>query len=112
MNIGGHIKANGLLTKNKHTRHLPQEGQVGGFPTITLIEEAPWKRIPWWRIPWWRRTPWGGGPPGPQGPAGPVRPIIVQMPQIILDTTALENTSDTVGQSMMQLSRAKDQTNR
>ena len=29
-----------------------------------------------------------------------------------LDTTALENTFDTVGQSMMQLARAQDQTNR
>ena len=38
----------------------------------------------------------GGGPPGPQGPAGPVRPIIVQTPQITLDTTTLENTFDTV----------------
>ena len=34
--------------------------------------------------------PGGQGPPGPQGPAGPVRPIIVQTPQITLDTTALE----------------------
>ena len=49
---------------------------------------------------------------GSQGPAGPVRPIIVQTPQITLDTTALENTFDTVGQSMMQLARAQDQTNR
>ena len=41
MNIGGHIKAKGPLTKNKHTRCLPQEDQVGGFPTNTLIEEDP-----------------------------------------------------------------------
>ena len=34
------------------------------------------------------------------------------MPKITLDTTALENTFDTVGQSMMQLARAQDQTNR
>ena len=34
------------------------------------------------------------------------------MPQITLDTTALENTFDTVGQSMLQLARAQDQTNR
>ena len=49
---------------------------------------------------------------GPQGPLGPVRPIIVQMPQVTLDTTALENTFDTAGQSMLQLARAQDQTNR
>ena len=48
------------------------------------------------------------GPPGPQGPAGPVQPIIVQTPQVTLDTTALENSFDTVGLSMMQLARAKD----
>ena len=43
---------------------------------------------------------------------GPMRPIIVQTPQVTLDTTALENTFDTVGQSMMHLARAQDQTNR
>ena len=36
----------------------------------------------------------------------------MQTPQITLDTTALENTSDTARQSMMQLARAQDQTNR
>ena len=41
-----------------------------------------------------------------------MRPIIVQTLQVILDTTALENTFDTVGQSMMQLARAQDQTTR
>ena len=40
----------------------------------------------------------------------PMRPIIVQTPQVTLDTTALENTFDTVGQSMMQLARAQEQT--
>ena len=30
---------------------------------------------------------------------GPVRPIIVQTPQVTLDTSALENTFDSVGQS-------------
>ena len=34
------------------------------------------------------------------------------MPQVTLDTTALENTFDTMGQSMLQLARAQDQTNR
>ena len=34
------------------------------------------------------------------------------MPQVTLDTTALENTFDMVGQSMLQLARAQDQTNR
>ena len=34
------------------------------------------------------------------------------MPQVTLDTTALENTFDTVGQSMLQLARAQDQTSR
>ena len=41
-----------------------------------------------------------------------MRSIIVQTPQVTLDTTASENTFDTVGQSMMQLARAQDQTNR
>ena len=36
----------------------------------------------------------------------------MQQPQVILDTTALENTFGTVGQSMLQLARAQDQTNR
>ena len=56
--------------------------------------------------------PGGQGPPGLQGPPGPVRPIIVHTPQVMLDTTALENTFDSVGQSMLQLARAQDQTNR
>ena len=34
------------------------------------------------------------------------------MPLATLDTTALENTFDAVGQSMLQLARAQDQTNR
>ena len=54
----------------------------------------------------------GQGPPGPPGPPGPVHPIIVQQPQVTLDTTSLENTFGTVGQSMLQLARAQDQTNR
>ena len=41
-----------------------------------------------------------------------VHPVIVQQPQVTLDTTALENTFGTVGQSMLQLARAQDQTNR
>ena len=41
-----------------------------------------------------------------------MRPIIVQTPQITLDTSALENAFDSVGQSMLQLARAQDQTNR
>ena len=41
-----------------------------------------------------------------------MRPIIVQTPQVTLDTTTLENMFDMVGQSMMQLARAQDQTNR
>ena len=48
----------------------------------------------------------------PPGPPGPVRPVIVQQPLVTLDTTALENTFGTVGQSMLQLARAQDQTNR
>ena len=38
-----------------------------------------------------------------------MRPVIVQTTHITLDTSALE---DTVGQSMLQLARAQDQTNR
>ena len=41
-----------------------------------------------------------------------MHPIIVQQPQVTLDTTALENTFGTVVQSMFQLARAQDQTNR
>ena len=58
------------------------------------------------------RRPGRQGPLGPPGPPGPVHPIIVQQPQVTLDTTALENTFGTVGQSMLQLARAQDQTNR
>ena len=36
----------------------------------------------------------------------------MQTPQITLDTNALENTFDTMGQSLMQLARAQDQMNR
>ena len=36
----------------------------------------------------------------------------MQQPQVTLDTTALENTFGTVGQSMLQLAKAQDQTNR
>ena len=38
-----------------------------------------------------RRLPRRQGLPGPPGPPGPVCPIIVQQPQVTLDTTALEN---------------------
>ena len=41
-----------------------------------------------------------------------MRPIIVQTPQVTLDMTALENTFNIVQQSMLQLARAQDQTNR
>ena len=58
------------------------------------------------------RRPGRQGPPGPPGPPGPACPIIVQQPKVTLDTTALENTFGTVGQSMLQLARAQDQTNR
>ena len=58
------------------------------------------------------RCPGRQGPPGSPGPPGPIKPIIVQQPQVTLDTTALENTFGTVGQSMLQLARAQDQTNR
>ena len=36
----------------------------------------------------------------------------MQTPHITLDTSALEDTFDTVGQSMLQLARVQDQTNR
>ena len=55
--------------------------------------------------------PGGQGPLGPQGPPRPIRPVIVQTPQITLDTSAVEGTFDSVGQSMLQLARAQDQTN-
>ena len=37
--------------------------------------------------------------------------MIVQTPQVTLDTTALEHIFDTMEQSMLQLARAQDQTN-
>ena len=59
---------------------------------------------PW--TPWWTRTT------RPSRTPGPVRPIIVQTPQVTLNTSILENTFNPVGQSMLQLARAQDQTNR
>ena len=41
-----------------------------------------------------------------------MHPVIIQQPQVTLDMTVLENTLGTVGQSMLQLARAQDQTNR
>ena len=41
-----------------------------------------------------------------------MRPVLIQQPQVVLDTSALENTFDTMGQSMLQLARVQDQTNR
>ena len=41
-----------------------------------------------------------------------MRPVVVQTHQVTLDTSTLENTFDSVGQSMLQLARAQDQTNR
>ena len=38
--------------------------------------------------------------------------MLIQQPQVVLDTTALENTFDNMGQSMLQLARVQDQTNR
>ena len=38
--------------------------------------------------------------------------MIIQTPQVTLDTSALEGTFDSVGQSMLQLARVQDQTNR
>ena len=58
------------------------------------------------------RRPRRQGPPGPPGPPGPVHPVIIQQPQVTLDMTTLENTFGMVGQSMLQLARAQDQTNR
>ena len=36
----------------------------------------------------------------------------MQQPQVVLDTTSLENTFDTMGQLMLQLARVQDQMNR
>ena len=58
------------------------------------------------------RHPNRRGTPGPRGPPGPIRPVVIQQPQVVLDTTALENTFDNMGQSMLQLARVQDQTNR
>ena len=56
------------------------------------------------------RCPDRRGPPGPRGPPGQIRPVIVQQPQVVLDTTTLEKTFDNMGQSMLQLARVQDQT--
>ena len=36
---------------------------------------------------------------------------MIQQPQVVSDTTTLENTFDNMGQSMLQLARTQDQTN-
>ena len=41
-----------------------------------------------------------------------MRPVVIQQPQVVLDTTALENTFYNMGQSMLQLARVQDHTNR
>ena len=56
--------------------------------------------------------PGGQGPPGSQGPPRLIRPVMVQTPQVTLDASDLEGTFDSVGQSMLQLARVQDQTNR
>ena len=38
--------------------------------------------------------PYRRGAPGPRGPPRPVRPVLIQQPQVVLDTSALENTFD------------------
>ena len=53
------------------------------------------------------RHPNRRGSPGPRGPPGPVRPLVIQQLQVVLDTTALENTFDNMGQSMLQLQESK-----
>ena len=58
------------------------------------------------------RCPNRRGTPGPRGATRPVRPVLIQQPQVVLDTTALENMFDNMGQSMLQLARIQDQTNR
>ena len=50
--------------------------------------------------------------PGIREPRRPIRPLVIQQSQVVLDTTALENTFDNMGQSMLQLARVQDQTNR
>ena len=70
----------------------------------TLVEDPLMEEDPW--------TSWRTRTTRPSRTPGLVRPIIVQTSQVTLDTTALENTFDTVGQSMMQLARPQDQTNR
>ena len=37
--------------------------------------------------------------------------MVIQQPQVVLDTTALENTFDNMRQSMLQLAKVQDQTN-
>ena len=58
------------------------------------------------------RCPNRRGTPGPRGPPRPVRPVVIQQPQVVLDMTSLENAFDNMGQSMLQLARVQDQTNR
>ena len=70
MNIGGHFEAKGLLTKNKHTGHLPQDDQVGGFPTNTLIAKDPPGEGYLGGRPPDRGGPPGRGYPGGESPGG------------------------------------------
>ena len=57
------------------------------------------------------RHPNRRGSPGPRGPPGPIRPVVIQQPQVVLDTTTLQNTLANMGQSMLHLARVQDQTN-
>ena len=66
-----------------------------------MVEDPLEMEDPWTSC--WTRTHQSSRPPGP------VRPIIAQNPQVTLDTSALENTFDSVGQSMLHLARAQDQ---
>ena len=58
------------------------------------------------------RCPNRRGPPGPRVHPGPIRQVVIQQPQVVLGTMTLENTFDNMGQSMLQLARVQDQTNR
>ena len=59
---------------------------------------------PW--TSWWTRTTWLSGTTWTS------KAYNNTDPQVTMDTTTLESTFDSVRQSMLQLARAQDQTNR
>ena len=88
--------------------HLEEDILIGiGDPLEeedTLAEDLLVMEDPW--TSWWTRTT------RPSGTTWTSKTHNSTNPQVTLDMSALENTFDAVRQSMLQLARAQDQTNR